>query len=73
MIDGKEFDSSYRRGTPFVFRVGTGAVIKGWDEGIVGMKEGGERTLVIPAAFMTATLFCLNFLGDGLRDAIDPY
>ena len=46
--NGKEFDSSRRRDQPFQFRLGTGQVIKGWDEGLVGMKEGGKRQLVIP-------------------------
>ncbi|MXY61974.1 MAG: FKBP-type peptidyl-prolyl cis-trans isomerase [Synechococcus sp. SB0665_bin_28] len=46
--DGKEFDSSHRRGQPFQFRLGAGQVIQGWDEGLVGMKEGGKRQLVIP-------------------------
>ena len=48
LIDGSSFDSSYRRGTPFVFRVGTGAVIKGWDEAFLLMKKGEKRTLIIP-------------------------
>lgn len=46
--DGKKFDSSYDRGQPFTFTLGEGKVIKGWEQGIVGMKEGGERVLVIP-------------------------
>jgi peptidylprolyl isomerase len=46
--DGKEFDSSKRRGTPFAFKLGAGRVIKGWDQGVVGMKVGGKRKLVIP-------------------------
>lgn len=46
--NGKKFDSSVDRGQPFEFAVGTGAVIRGWDEGIMGMKEGGVRRLIIP-------------------------
>lgn len=47
--DGTEFDNSKKRGAPFEFKVGGGQVIKGWDEGLVGMKVGGQRVLVIPS------------------------
>ena len=47
---GKKFDSSLDRQIPFGFILGAGKVIKGWEEGVVGMKEGGKRTLVIPAS-----------------------
>lgn len=46
--DGKKFDSSYDRKQPFVFNLGAGQVIKGWDEGVAGMKVGGKRKLMIP-------------------------
>ena len=45
---GKKFDSSVDRGQPFNFPLGGGRVIRGWDEGVAGMKVGGKRTLIIP-------------------------
>ncbi|HSH98207.1 MAG: FKBP-type peptidyl-prolyl cis-trans isomerase [Methylophilaceae bacterium] len=48
---GKKFDSSVDRGDPFNFFLGGGQVIRGWDEGVVGMKIGGKRTLLIPSEY----------------------
>lgn len=50
LTDGKQFDSSYDRGEPFSFKVGEGRVIKGWDQGLLGMKIGGKRRLTIPSS-----------------------
>lgn len=47
--NGKKFDCSLDRGEPIRFHIGQGVVIKGWDEGIMSMKVGGKRTLIIPA------------------------
>ena len=49
LLDGTKFDSSIDRGEPFEFTLGAGRVIKGWDEGIALMKEGGKATLIIPS------------------------
>jgi peptidylprolyl isomerase len=46
--NGKEFDSSWKRNAPFEFTIGGGNVIQGWDQGVVGMKVGGRRRLIIP-------------------------
>ena len=50
LADGTKFDSSHDRKKPFSFRLGAGQVIRGWDEGVAGMKVGGTRRLVIPGA-----------------------
>lgn len=49
LTDGKKFDSSVDRGQPFEFNLGAGQVIRGWDQGVVGMKVGGKRKLTIPS------------------------
>ena len=61
---GAKFDSSKDRNDPFVFSLGAGQVIKGWDEGVAGMKVGGARTLIIPAA--------LGYGARGAGGAIPP-
>jgi FKBP-type peptidyl-prolyl cis-trans isomerase len=48
LLDGTKFDSSRDRGRPFSFTLGAGEVIRGWDEGVVGMREGGIRKLTVP-------------------------
>ncbi len=65
LTDGTKFDSSLDRRQPFAFRLGAGQVIKGWDEGVVGMKIGGKRKLVIPAA--------LGYGARGFAGAIPPH
>jgi peptidylprolyl isomerase len=49
LTSGKKFDSSVDRGQPFEFTIGIGQVIRGWDEGVMGMKVGGKRQLIIPS------------------------
>lgn len=51
LVDGKKFDSSKDRGTPFSFKLGAGRVIKGWDKGVEGMKPGESKILVLPPEY----------------------
>jgi peptidylprolyl isomerase len=62
--NGTKFDSSVDRGQPYPFRIGTGAVIKGWDEGVMTMKVGGKRRLMVPAK--------LGYGADGNPPRIPP-
>ncbi len=62
--DGTEFDASYTRNEPFSFPVGVGYVIPGWDQGVVGMKVGGKRRLIVPAQ--------LGYGSQGAGDVIPP-
>lgn len=48
LLNGTKFDNSYDRGKPFETKIGVGEVIKGWDQGVIGMKVGGKRKLIIP-------------------------
>jgi len=47
-VDGTTFDTSLNSGIPFTFQLGSGQVIKGWDQGLLGMKVGGRRTIIVP-------------------------
>ena len=62
---GNKFDSSVDRGEPFVFLLGGGQVIRGWDEGVAGMKVGGKRTLIIPSH--------MGYGAHGAGSVIPPY
>lgn len=64
LTDGKKFDSSVDRGKPFKFKLGAGAVIKGWDEVVATMKVGGKRKLTIPPS--------LGYGEKGAGDVIPP-
>jgi FKBP-type peptidyl-prolyl cis-trans isomerase len=64
LLDGKKFDSSRDRGQKFSFPLGAGRVIKGWDEGVAGMKIGGVRKLIIPSG--------LGYGARGAGDVIPP-
>ncbi len=48
--NGQQFDNTYTKGEPFIFKVGAGKVISGWEEGVLGMKVGGDRVIVVPAS-----------------------
>ncbi|MBI6545551.1 MAG: FKBP-type peptidyl-prolyl cis-trans isomerase [Cyanobacteria bacterium NC_groundwater_1444_Ag_S-0.65um_54_12] len=64
LMNGKKFDSSRDRGQPFEFVIGTGQVIKGWDEGVMTMRVGGRRKLIIPPA--------LGYGARGVDNVIPP-
>ncbi len=65
LLNGQKFDSSVDRGQPFSFHLGVGQVIKGWDEGVQGMKVGGKRKMTIPAN--------LGYGARGAGGAIPPH
>jgi FKBP-type peptidyl-prolyl cis-trans isomerase FkpA len=64
LTDGKKFDSSVDRNRPFDFKLGAGQVIRGWDQGVLGMKVGGKRKLTIPPE--------MAYGKDGFPGAIPP-
>lgn len=64
LLNGQKFDSSFDHGQPFVFELGKGQVIQGWDQGVLGMKVGGKRKLTIPSA--------LGYGEQGAGNAIPP-
>ena len=64
LMDGTKFDSSKDRGQPFSFPLGGGQVIKGWDEGVAGMKVGGKRVLIVPPS--------LGYGARGVGNVIPP-